>query len=263
MPLNKQQQGHPNNPTLVFLHGFLGNCHDWDDTINLLKDSYHCISIDLPGHGASVATPGSLKNGFNHCHQLIQNIIDDLNIKHFTLIGYSLGGRIALDYARSQNDTRLTSLLLESCHTGLTDDDAKERRFMQDHSWAKQFATEGIIDTLYDWYDQDIFSDLSDRQKEKIIKKRAENYGVPLANMLLATSLGKQANALPFLQETHLPVHYCYGSKDKKFKEIATKLNNLKHISLVEFEQAGHNIHQFDTIQFSQYIKNNLNNRAS
>lgn len=258
MPLHKQQQGNPDKPTLIFLHGFLGNSQDWNDTVNLLKDSYHCISIDLPGHGASVATAGSLKNGFNHCHQLIKNIIDDLNIKHYVLIGYSLGGRIALDYARSQNDSRLTALLLESCHTGLIDEEAKERRFMQDHSWAKQFATEGIIESLYDWYDQEIFSDLSDRQKEALIKKRADNYGVPLANMLLATSLSKQVNALPYLKETNLTVHYCYGSKDKKFRAIATKLNNLKHINLVEFEHAGHNIHQFNAPQFAQYIIQNI-----
>ncbi|WP_413701178.1 alpha/beta fold hydrolase [Psychromonas sp. KJ10-10] len=167
MPLHKQQQGHADNPTLVFLHGFLGNRHDWSDTVEILKDDYHCVSIDLPGHGASVTTPGSLKDGFNHCHQLIKDVINDLDIKQFTLIGYSLGGRIALDYARTQNDTRLTALLLESCHTGLTDDDEKERRFMQDHSWAKQFATESIVETLYDWYDQEVFSDLSDRKKKK------------------------------------------------------------------------------------------------
>ncbi|WP_413701177.1 hypothetical protein ACLKMH_05550 [Psychromonas sp. KJ10-10] len=46
--------------------------------------------------------------------------------------------------------------------------------------------------------------------------------------MLLATSLGKQVNALPYLQETTLPVHYCYGSKDKKFKAVASKIEQLK-----------------------------------
>ena len=258
MPLYKQQQGCSNNPTLVFLHGFLGSSSDWNETIKQLKDDFHCVSIDLPGHGASVSTASSLKDGFNHCHQLIKGALDDLNVSSYTLVGYSLGGRIALDYARTQNDTRLVSLLLESSHTGLTDEDAKERRFMQDHGWAKQFATESMIETLYEWYDQAIFSDLSDRKKEMIIAKRAENYGVPLANMLLATSLGKQENALPYLQQTDLPVHYCFGGKDKKFKNVSAQLNNLAKINVVEFEQAGHNIHQHDALQFAQFIKQNL-----
>lgn len=258
MPLYKQQQGASSKPTLVFLHGFLGNSRDWNETINLLKNDFHCVSIDLPGHGASVTTAGSLKDGFNHCHQLIKNVLDDLLITNYALIGYSLGGRIALDYARSQHDTRLNALLLESSHMGLPNDHAKERRFMQDHSWAKKFATESIRETLYDWYDQSIFSDLSDRQKEILINKREENFGVPLANTLLATSLGKQINALPYLQQTNLTIHYCFGSKDKKFKEFSAQLSNLKNINIFEFERAGHNIHQHDAPQFAQYIMQHL-----
>ncbi|MCP4320924.1 MAG: 2-succinyl-6-hydroxy-2,4-cyclohexadiene-1-carboxylate synthase [Psychromonas sp.] len=258
MPLHKQQQGCNNKPTLVFLHGFLGSSSDWLETINLLKDDFHCISIDLPGHGASVATASSLKDGFNHCHRLIKDALDDLNIQQYTLIGYSLGGRIALDYARTQNDKRLKALLLESSHTGLNDVQAKERRFMQDHSWAKKFATQSIIESLYEWYDQDIFSDLTDGKKEMIIGKRADNYGVSLANMLLATSLGKQTDALAYLQKTDLAVHYCFGGKDKKFKNVSAQLNNLKHVNVIEFEKAGHNIHQHDAHHFALYILQNL-----
>lgn len=258
MPLYKQQQGCSNKPTLVFLHGFLGSSNDWLETINLLKDDFHCISIDLPGHGASVSTESSLQDGFNHCHGLIRNALDDINVLQYSLIGYSLGGRIALDYARTQNDDRLKSLLLESSHIGLSDDQAKERRFMQDHSWAKKFATQNIIESLYEWYDQDIFSDLTDGRKEMIINKRADNYGVPLANMLLATSLGKQTDALPYLQQTALPIHYCFGGNDKKFKKLATQLNNLASINVMEFERAGHNIHQYNAQQFTDFILKNL-----
>jgi 2-succinyl-6-hydroxy-2,4-cyclohexadiene-1-carboxylate synthase len=129
---------------------------------------------------------------------------------------------------------------------------------MQDYSWAKKFATENIVETLYEWYDQSIFSDLSDRKKEMIINKREDNFGVPLANMLLATSLGKQTDALPYLQQTTLAVHYCFGGKDKKFKTFSTQLEGLKHINIVEFYLAGHNTHQHDAAQFAQYILQNL-----
>lgn len=258
MPLYKQQQGCNTKPTLVFLHGFLGNSTDWNETIEHLKNEFHCVSIDLPGHGASVTTAGSLKDGFNHCHGLIKNTLDDLNIKQYALIGYSLGGRIALDYARTQNDAGLSALLLESSHTGLTDEHQKERRFMQDHSWAKKFATQSIIETLYEWYDQEIFSDLSDRKREMIINLRADNYGVPLANMLLATSLGKQPDALPYLKETSLPTYYCFGGKDKKFKNSAAQLNNLDHVNVTEFADAGHNIHQHNAPKFAKFITEHL-----
>ncbi len=260
MPLYKQQQGCKSKPTLVFLHGFLGSSNDWTETIDLLKDDFHCITIDLPGHGASVATASSRTNGFEHCHQLIKDALNDLNVQQYSLVGYSLGGRIALDYARTQKDARLTTLLLESSHTGLLSEEAKESRLMQDHSWAKKFATQHITETLYEWYDQEVFSDLSDRKKEALIDKCADNYGVPLANTLLATSLGKQSNALPYLQQTDLNTFYCFGSKDKKFKGVSAQLNNLAHITCVEFEGVGHNIHQYDVQKFAQFILQNLTN---
>lgn len=258
MPLYKQQQGCSNKPTLIFLHGFLGCSNDWSETIELLKNDFYCVAIDLPGHGKSVTISSPLSDGFNHCHRLIKNIIDELNIEQYILVGYSLGGRIALDYARTQNDQRLRALLLESSHIGLIDDQSKERRFMEDYSWAQSFATESILDTLSEWYEQEIFSNLSDRKRELLINKRAHNYGVPLANMLLATSLGKQPYALPYMKETELPIYYCVGEKDKKFKEISRQLNGLQHITITEFTHSGHNIHQENVQQFALFILQHL-----
>lgn len=258
MPLYKQQQGCCNNPTLIFLHGFLGNSKDWQETIDLVKEDFNCISIDLPGHGESVAVSSPLSDGFNHCHQLIKNTIDDLNIEQYILVGYSLGGRIALDYARTQQDPRLSMLVLESSHIGLSRSHDKERRFVEDHIWAQAFATQGILETLFDWYEQDIFSDLSDHKKERFISKRADNYGVPLANMLLATSLAKQEFALPFLQSTTLPIHYCVGSRDKKFKGVAQQLEGLNSIKVTEFTKSGHNIHQESVQLFAEFLIQNL-----
>jgi len=258
MPLYKQQQGNTDKPTLIFLHGFLGSCNDWNETINLLKDDFSCIAIDLPGHGNSMTISNPLNDGFNHCHELIKDIIDELNLEQYILVGYSLGGRIALDYARTQNDPRLHKLVLESSHIGLLNDQEKERRFMEDHSWARSFATQSILETLFEWYEQDIFSDLSDRKKEMFIKKRTHNYGVPLANMLLATSLGKQQCSLPYLQQTELPVYYCVGEKDKKFKHVASQLNNLRHVNVTEFAKAGHNIHQENVQEFAQFLIQHL-----
>ena len=91
-----------------------------------------------------------------------------------------------------------------------------------------------------------------------IINKRADNYGVPLAHMLLATSLGKQHSALSYLQQTKIPIHYCVGGKDKKYQKISAQLRHLKNINTVVFEQAGHNTHQHNAQQFTQFILQHL-----
>ncbi|HEY5716444.1 MAG TPA: alpha/beta fold hydrolase, partial [Psychromonas sp.] len=187
-------------------------------------------------------------------------VFAELQIQQYILIGYSLGGRIALDYARSQQDNNLKALVLESCHTGYTAEEEKQTRFAYDLDWAKRFATQSVQQSLYEWYEQDIFSDLSREQKEMVIDKRSHNYGVCLANTLLATSLAKQTDALPFLQnnaaqEKPLPVYYCFGEKDEKFKNFSHTLAHFSNVQLTEFKGSGHNIHQQNPQQYAQFIK--------
>ena len=255
MPLYSEQQGSNKNPTLVFLHGFLGNRKDWQSTIEALKNDFHCVTIDLPGHGRSVSTAVALKNGFGSCHQHIKFALDALNIQTFTLIGYSLGGRIALDYARTQNDPRLTHLILESCHTGLDSNEEKQKRYQFDLAWAERFSTQSIEESLYQWYQQPIFEDLTNQQKLDIIEQRSHNYGVFLANMLLSTSLANQQCALPFLTKTSLPITYFHGQKDTKFSKIAILIPQNKNIKIECFNAVGHNTHQQDPINYANNIK--------
>lgn len=260
MPLFSRTQGNPQNQTLVFLHGFLGNVNDWSETIKYLKDEFYCVSIDLPGHGNSLSQSPPTEGGFDYCHHLIKDTLNELQINSFTLIGYSLGGRIALDYVRTQNDGDLQKLVLESCHTGLTQSIDKEQRYQQDLGWATRFATQSMYDTLDEWYEQSVFSSMNDLEKERVISKRSDNYGVYLAKMLLSTSLSKQADALPFLRENKtknmpISIYYCFGQKDHKFKKLATELSAQTAIPLKEFNGAGHNIHQQVPLQYAQFIK--------
>lgn len=258
MPLYSEEQGSNKCPTLVFLHGFLGNKLDWQTTIEQLKDTFHCVTIDLPGHGQSIACVSTLENGFENCHKLIRFTLEHLNIQSYSLVGYSLGGRIALDYARTQNDHRLQNLLLESCHIGLSNEVDKKQRYKLDCAWAQRFAIQSIAESLYQWYEQTIFNDLNDKQKDRMREKRARNYGVPLANMLLSTSLAHQHSALSFLAETALPITYIYGQQDTKFKKIAMSIPQRDNIKLLCINEVGHNTHQQVPINFADHIKNIL-----
>lgn len=255
MPLHSEQQGSNEKPTLVFLHGFLGNRKDWKKTIKQLKDDFHCITIDLPGHGLSAGNLAPLDQGFEYCNELIKFSLDELDVTSFTLIGYSLGGRIALDYARSQADPRLTHLILESSHIGLTNESEKQQRYHFDLAWAERFSTLSLEESLYQWYEQPIFNDLTIKQKEYVIEKRSHNYGVFLANMLLSTSLANQVCAQDFLATTTLPVTYFHGEKDAKFSKLAALLSETTNVKTVCFNGLGHNTHQQDPINYANNIK--------
>lgn len=253
MPLFSKQVGDKANPTIIFLHGFLGQGNDWLDVVEQLKNDFYCVLIDLPGHGQSDHIESELNNGFNQWHQLINECLDSLNIHSFHLVGYSLGGRVALDYARTQT-TSILSLVLESSHIGLIDQEDKNKRLISDQKWANKFANKPIKEVLKEWYQQAVFSDLSAKEKQQLVTEKSENIGKSTSNALMATSLSKQALALPFLENNNLSVFYLYGEEDSKFKALSERFNHFKNIKIHSFLGVGHNIHHVNPIQYAQLI---------
>ncbi|WP_109098823.1 alpha/beta fold hydrolase [Aquimarina sp. AU58] len=81
---------------VVFLHGFLENSTMWEETIDHISSTYHCISIDLLGHGLTECM------GYIHTMedmaQAIKVVLDDLNISKASFVGHSMGGYVALAY---------------------------------------------------------------------------------------------------------------------------------------------------------------------
>ncbi|WP_062053612.1 alpha/beta fold hydrolase [Aquimarina longa] len=82
--------------SIILLHGFLENATMWEETIKQLSTSYHCITIDLLGHGNTECL------GYIHTMEdmarAIKVIIDHLNIPKAIFIGHSMGGYVALAY---------------------------------------------------------------------------------------------------------------------------------------------------------------------
>jgi len=97
------------NTTLVFLHYFGGSSKSWNGVIEQLKESFHCIAIDLRGFGDS-PQPFEQLSVNDNANDVIDLILT-LQLKQFVLIGHSMGGKIALDVA-SQKPLGLTSMIL-------------------------------------------------------------------------------------------------------------------------------------------------------
>ena len=93
-----QQAGKPGYPWLVFLHGFSGDCREWQGVGERLCD-YPRLYLDLPGHGGSRNLGVT---GFDEMSALLTRTLISYNILKFWLVGYSLGGRIAMCQACQQ-----------------------------------------------------------------------------------------------------------------------------------------------------------------
>jgi len=83
-------------PDLVLLHGWALNLRVWDSLVVELRDRFRLITIDLPGHGRSTWGPG---HGTPAAQAwLIHQTLEEISAR-YSLLGWSLGGQIALDLA--------------------------------------------------------------------------------------------------------------------------------------------------------------------
>lgn len=128
-----------NIPT-VFLHGFLGNPSDWNPIVSILKET-ECICPELPGHGKTPFT----KDFFS--------LLPELSKMH--LVGYSMGGRLAMQYAERFPE-QIASLTILSSHPGLKTESERIERKENDKAWSKLLRN-SFDDFLIKWYDQPIF----------------------------------------------------------------------------------------------------------
>ncbi|MGL5359595.1 MAG: alpha/beta fold hydrolase, partial [Shewanella sp.] len=185
-------------PALVLLHGLLGTKADWLPLLPRLSQHFHCVCLDLPGHGEHqpALTEADMVAGFDFCVQDILARLDALHLSQFHLYGYSLGGRIALQLAKAYPE-RLNSLLLESCHPGLTSAKERAARAENDAMWAERLVKLPTQDFLTLWYQQPVFADMSPEQRQRTIAMRQSMLDshpqTALKAIYLATSLAAQA----------------------------------------------------------------------
>lgn len=166
----------------------------------------------------------------------------------FSVLGYSLGGRLAMVYASAFGD-RIERLFLEGAHPGLVSDQARQERYQSDLHWASRFAGEPLTQVLHDWYRQPVFADLNDQQIEALIAQRADVNGTSLAKAMMAFSLSKQPDyrrdLMRLRAEKQRPIHYLHGSRDHKFGQLGQQLLAGSAVDTVDsISQCGHNVHR-------------------
>ncbi len=93
-----RDQGNAAGPVLVMVHGFSSSVHTWEPWVERLGSDYRIISVDLPGHGLTRAPAGYVPTMEGYADYLDQ-VLGQLGVTKFTLIGSSMGGHTAWTYA--------------------------------------------------------------------------------------------------------------------------------------------------------------------
>lgn len=207
----------------IFIHGFLGLPQDWSPVfegrrIDLWKD---ISPVDFP----------SLEQAGKKLSKLVTG--DNL-----TLVGYSLGGRIALHWPKDQWH-RLRQMVLISVHGGLTEGVEKTARLQQDQMWAQRFLNEPWESVIHDWNQQDVFKADTVRPQRNSVDYDRLSLSAALTNW----SLGTQEEQFAKLKSAPFSVTYCYGINDLKFSKYAQQLQNSEFAFQFCGLEAGHSVH--------------------
>lgn len=110
--LHLRDTGPRGAPALILLHGLGASLHTWEPWARALDSTYRVIRFDFPGHGLS-GPAAETDYRDDRTRRLLTALLDSLRIPRATLIGNSLGGRIAWSFA-AESPERVNKLVLIS-----------------------------------------------------------------------------------------------------------------------------------------------------
>jgi pimeloyl-ACP methyl ester carboxylesterase len=217
-----------NGPTIILLHGIATSSASWNNLVPYLRNNYKCITIDLLGFGQSPKPNWYSYTPDEHVKN-IQYTIKKLKLKDpYVLIGHSMGGLLALHYAK-RHPNMIKQLVMLSPPIYLTKSDAeKARKVWRDTIYAmaykyirthKKFTLKGVRGLKVLALKNNPFSITEDtwiafsKSLEECIEKQ---------------------NVVKDLEQINIPISIYYGTLDqllirKNIRSVFTKQNIKVH----------------------------------
>jgi 2-succinyl-6-hydroxy-2,4-cyclohexadiene-1-carboxylate synthase len=245
--------------TLVLLHGFTGSARSWESLLDdLVMPGMQVIALDMLGHGQSDAPGDPARYTMEHCQADIIATLQELGVDagEAILLGYSMGGRIALYSAFSHF---FRALILESASPGLASALEREQRRQSDIALADSIEQEGIVAFVERWENLPLFasqSKLPIEVREALHQQRLHNRTTGLANSLRGVGTGVQPALHEQLAKLDMPVMLIAGELDTKFCTIARQIaQQLPQAILHIVPGAGHTVHLEQPERFVHFVR--------
>ncbi len=231
--------------TVLFLHGFMGSGEDWRPIAQGLPPDYRCVAPDLPGHGRTPVRRDDVAYTMAAVSGDVMRLMDQIAPGPLTLVGYSMGGRLALHLALEYAD-RVQALVLESASPGLRSETERSERRVADEQRAVELETGDWEAFLSHWYSTPMFESLHGcgERFEELLMRRRNNNPRELARVLRGMGTGAQASLWNRLAEAAMPTLLIAGEYDAKYGAMAAAIGaKMPRASTAVVSGAGHNVH--------------------
>ena len=244
-------------PPLLLLHGFTGSAAAWQP-FAAAWPGFRTIAVDLIGHGASDAPADEERYTMARCVADVIALLDALGIGRIAVLGYSMGGRVALHLALAVPD-RITALVLEGASPGIEDADERRARVASDRALADDIERDGVDAFVDRWQALPPFATqarLPDAVRRRLRAQRVNNSAGGLANSLRGMGAATTEPLLARLHELPMPVLLVAGEHDAKYRALALAMRDRMPDARVRIvPDAGHTVHLEQPAAFAPLVK--------
>lgn len=219
----------------VALPGFLGRPEDFSGLREALLSGHPEVDFQIVDIVSTLTA--TTKKSFQDWAKKFNQSQKGAHVERNILLGYSLGGRLAL-HAAYDKPGLWDEVVLISAHPGLISTEEKEERLMQDSKWAEKLANLPWQEVLTLWNEQPVFVGSKTPGREDLESRRKE-----LSQIMVNWSLAKQDFAGEKLVNLKPKLHWYAGERDIKYVEL---FRHLKAEGFIEdmsvIPGAGHRI---------------------
>ncbi len=200
--------------------------------------------FDLPGHGRNEENIS--QKGFNDLVREVSQFIQNVGGAESIVVGYSLGGRLALAVGIHYPQL-IAKLILVSATPGIASESERAARKNHDQRLAQEIVSGGMRDFLESWYSLSVFSTLEHKLdlRHALINKKATLEPHRASASLSAFGPSAQESYWTRLGQVQAEVLLLCGKEDRKFVDIAEKMKREmgKRARVLEIPDSSHIVH--------------------
>lgn len=228
---------------MIVLHGFLNDHRSMFNVAAAQNDKANIIYVDLPGFGQTKST--NVEYSMADIAESLKHILEYHRHTDLYMLGYSMGGRVALAFACIYPDL-LKGLILESTSPGIKEHKARKERAFIDSGRAEKIV-EDYHRFIQSWENMGLFSSQENLEDNDLVEQREQRlaqYPKEVADSLKKYGTGVQPSYWEYLNDIKTKTLQLVGKKDEKFVSINEKMNQLiPEAELKVIDHSGHNIH--------------------
>jgi len=242
LPLQVISAGEPGQPEILLIHGFSLSSSSWTQQFESLGDDYRIVAFDLRGHGNS-AQPWEAA-GYADTELWADDVaavIAATGLKKPTVVAWSYGGHVTLDYIRKYGTAKLAGVLLSGSTAGMlpfpAPDPETAKRFMRQRQLSLSANSGDRFDAAHSFV-----TGMAVEPLDHDIIHREVAAAVLLTPRVRTAMQGRSLDNADLKGKLTLPVLFVVGSQDRSatYESIVELMPELPNAAVSYYEDTGH-----------------------